>query len=231
MPLVFAEPETYEKTVLNDNPLFWYRLGETSGTTAVDEISAINGTYINTPTLGEPGFVRGGGKSVKFVDAQSEYVSLPTSLQMYHRTNQSLEVWIKPDTGFNGGSIYSESANTGVSFTLVITPTYVAFARWNSGWHTLTYNTTITVGNIYHIVATLESGVGDKIYVNGALGTSSGDALPAGSFTLTIRNIVSYQNSPAGPLINFLDATIAEMAGYNYALNLTQVQEHYAFAA
>ena len=39
------------------NPLAYYRLGETSGTIAYDENGSYNGTYVNSPSLGEVGLL------------------------------------------------------------------------------------------------------------------------------------------------------------------------------
>src|SRR5437879_6520568 len=46
----------YTNAVLADNPLGYYRVSETSGTTAFDSTTpAENGTYLNGVTLGVPG--------------------------------------------------------------------------------------------------------------------------------------------------------------------------------
>lgn len=54
-------------TIGASNLLRFYPLNDLSGTTAIDKSpNAGNGTYVNTPTLGEPG-VCAGGHSVKFI--------------------------------------------------------------------------------------------------------------------------------------------------------------------
>ncbi len=41
-PAAAAPATDYKATVLADNPLFYYRLGEASGTNAYDEVAAAN---------------------------------------------------------------------------------------------------------------------------------------------------------------------------------------------
>ena len=43
---------SYEATVLADGPSGYWRLGETSGTTAAAVTGGVNGTYTNGPVLG-----------------------------------------------------------------------------------------------------------------------------------------------------------------------------------
>lgn len=70
----------YRSAVLADNPLFYYRLGESSGTTAYDEVAASsNGTYFNTPTLAQAGNISGDtDTSVLFEQANNEYAETLT---------------------------------------------------------------------------------------------------------------------------------------------------------
>lgn len=69
-----AAAADYKSTVLADSPLFYYRLGESSGSTAYDEVAASsNGTYYNTPTLGQTGAISGDSNtSVLFEEANQE---------------------------------------------------------------------------------------------------------------------------------------------------------------
>jgi hypothetical protein len=62
------------------NPAGWWRLGETSGTTAADSSSkAISGTYINSPTLGVMGAIIGDPNTAVRLAGPSreEYVEVP----------------------------------------------------------------------------------------------------------------------------------------------------------
>jgi len=50
---------SYEDTVIASGPRIYVRLGESSGTTATDEMAVLNGTYQNSYTLGQTGAISG----------------------------------------------------------------------------------------------------------------------------------------------------------------------------
>lgn len=57
---------SYQKLVLAQSPQNYWRLGESSGTTVVDEIGNNNGTYINSPTQGTDGLIIDSNTAVSF---------------------------------------------------------------------------------------------------------------------------------------------------------------------
>jgi hypothetical protein len=57
----------YGAEVLGDSPVSYWRLDETSGTIALDEMSANPGSYQGTPSLGEDGADLSPSTSVGFV--------------------------------------------------------------------------------------------------------------------------------------------------------------------
>ena len=95
----------YKSTILADNPLFYYRLGESSGTTAYDEVAASsNGTYFNTPTLAQAGNISGDtDTSVLFEQANSEYAKaltlssetslLPCTIECFIKLSGASDSW------------------------------------------------------------------------------------------------------------------------------------------
>lgn len=60
-PLVwsFGQWSGYREYLMSLNPIAYWRLGEASGTVAVDEVGANNGTYVGSPTLGAAGALSG----------------------------------------------------------------------------------------------------------------------------------------------------------------------------
>lgn len=50
---------TYDTTVANDSPVYYWKLTDTSGTTAVNTQGVNNGTYVNAPTLNQSSAVFG----------------------------------------------------------------------------------------------------------------------------------------------------------------------------
>lgn len=85
-----------------DSPAYWWRLGELTGTTAVDQIAALNGTY-NDATLAQPGLIAGDStKSTLFAGSSSSYVGLPSGVLVSSSSSFMTECWFKATT--NPGS-------------------------------------------------------------------------------------------------------------------------------
>ena len=98
-PAAAAAAANYRSTIMEDNPLFYYRLGEASGTTPYDEVAAAsNGTYYNTPDLGQTGAISGDSNtSVKFKEASSEYADTVTLTSETSLLPCTIECFIKTD--------------------------------------------------------------------------------------------------------------------------------------
>lgn len=92
-----TDETTYEEEILLDNPVGYWRLGESSGTTANDSSgNGLNGTY-NSVTLGTAGLISGDpDTSVTFSGSPSR-VDIPDSA-LLDVTDLTLEAWIKTST-------------------------------------------------------------------------------------------------------------------------------------
>lgn len=90
---------SYEVEVLRDNPLGYWKLQETSGTNAVDDGSAgVDGTYVNTPTLGAAGPIVT-ELAVGFDDSSTEEVDIGTLTGSDVGADFTVECWINLDSG------------------------------------------------------------------------------------------------------------------------------------
>ncbi|HEY6461522.1 MAG TPA: hypothetical protein VIY73_15250, partial [Polyangiaceae bacterium] len=69
---------TYPGVVMADLPLSYWRFGEASGTVAVDQMGATNGTYVGGVTLGAPGAIAGDGDTAATFDGATGYVDMGT---------------------------------------------------------------------------------------------------------------------------------------------------------
>ncbi len=209
---------TYKDVVLADNPIGYWRLGESTGTVAVDETGNNNGTYVGSPTLGQPGLVTGGNTSVNF-NGISQYVNIgnPSAFQL---TTGTSECWIK-------------TANAGDSFRGI----FVKQLAWGIltvdrilGTYDWTFDNIKTTGiyiedNLaHHVVVTLQSGLtnGLKIYVDGVLRLTSQMTVKSQSQPLEIGRGDSANNG------QFFTGLIDECAIYNYILTASQISAHYS---
>src|SRR4051794_29175861 len=83
---------------MSDAPAGYWRLGETSGTTATDTAGSNNGTYTNGPQLGSASLLGGeAGNSAVHFDGTNDYVGVPSSGALSPTARVSVEAWIKPD--------------------------------------------------------------------------------------------------------------------------------------
>ena len=90
---------SYRDAVLADSPAGYWRLGETSGTTAADTSgNGRTGSYLNTPTLGQAGALTGDSNTSVGFDGTSEHVSVPYSGAL-NTASTSLEAWVYPTGG------------------------------------------------------------------------------------------------------------------------------------
>lgn len=88
---VSSMAQDYRSVVLSFDPYAYWRLGETSGTVAADEVAGRNGTYTANQTLGQTGAIKGDSdKAVAFNG--SGYITAPLDFQS---GNVTMVAWIK----------------------------------------------------------------------------------------------------------------------------------------
>lgn len=211
---------SYPSNVLTDSPLMYWRLGDTSGTTAVDSTTnGRNGAYQNSPTLGVTGLVgTDSNRAVQF-DGVNDYASIASAAWM-NVAAFTVEAWIK--TTDTGDSIVSrDNAINDKAWRLWVSSGKASLIVHNGGSnYTLNGATTVNDGNVHHVVGTYASGT-LKVYVDGVLDGTLSSAAHSVSGTPAIRvgtdRLVAYNN-----------AVIDEAAFYGSELTATQVAKHYA---
>lgn len=217
---------TYASEVLADSPRIWWRLADTSGTTAVDSSGASrNGTYTNGPTLGASGLLVGdpSNTAVQF-DGVDDYVTVADAVTL---TEFTAEAWIKLSAapGATGGTVvakYLSSPAASRLFYLLVTSARVLSAQFfnNTGISTTVAGSTLAIGTTYHVAVTFTGGTG-RLYVNGSLNNSGARAgtLSAAAIPFT----VGMDGSAASPFPGVID----EPAFYPTALSATRLAAHY----
>lgn len=139
------EPQGYatsfDTTATNTSPYAWYKLDETSGTTAdnAEGTAARDGTYVGTPTLnidGKPGAIRAADKAVRF-DGSDDHVALPSGmLDLASSTSTwSCAFWVRSEHRPTGKYTYPivTAFKTGANYPLVgIWLEVESNANWNS---------------------------------------------------------------------------------------------------
>ncbi len=102
---------SYASTVLGTSGLLSYwRLGESSGSTAVDSKDSNNGTYTGGFTLGKPGAITGDSNTSVRLDGSSGYLSTPANPGGAQGT---IEFWgYANDLGSRNGVVYTADDGT-----------------------------------------------------------------------------------------------------------------------
>ena len=96
--------DTHEAEIMANGPVAFWRLGESSGTSAVDEISGANGTYTNSPTLGATGPFGNIAATATDFNGATDYVSIPDSTA-WDLTDGSLQLWFNAVDASVGGTL------------------------------------------------------------------------------------------------------------------------------
>ncbi|CAF1056431.1 unnamed protein product [Adineta steineri] len=68
---------------------------------AVDIISGLNGTGVNSPTYVTPS-ITGSGYALKLIRSRNQYITIPT-FKRFVNISFTVEMWIYPTTLYNGG--------------------------------------------------------------------------------------------------------------------------------
>ena len=216
----------YLDLVLEDNPLVYYRLDETSGTAAADSSgNGNNGTYIGGPTLNQGPLILD-GRAVSF-DGSNDQIDGP-ALNLLG--NVTVEAWYMPaalpSNAYvlsHGGAAVSEAEEDNASYSIYVSGSSLSML-WEYGGGSnviVPSGTTLVVGTPYHII--MERDATEKTV----------------TFTVNgVTNVVSYSTNPTGGGNGILrvgffanaaraNGVIDEVAVYDHLLGATRVAAHY----
>ncbi len=219
--------EAYKLSVLADSPVSYWRLSESSGTTAVDDMGVHNGTYVASPTLGATG--RFPNNTAVTFNGSTQYVETG-DLSLFEGTNCSYEFWAKT-TNANALTTFSEgNTGNGTPFTRFRLCNGGGTARFDyrndaGGTGTLD-GTLITSDGLYHHLVVTKASTSIILYIDGL---AQGSPLTfSGALTLNRSVAGCFGRTGQG---EFFDGTIDELAVYNTALSPARVAAHFAAAA
>ncbi|WP_436497250.1 PKD domain-containing protein [Actinokineospora sp. HUAS TT18] len=225
----------YCDAITADNPLGWWRLGETPGTTTALDASGNNrhGTYGGTtpPTLGLTGATAHPDTAVSFPVAGGSRIALPNNLQLANQQHLTLETWVKTNTTNRIQRLISDHAtttsSTGIAylgitttgkatFTLNLTnPTETPGTTWNREY---TGTTTIT-DNTWHHIALVRTPTTVTLYIDGQQDTTWTETQHHQPFTYTT---IGQRFTTTGTGTYTIDDTTI----YTTALTQTHINNH-----
>lgn len=220
----YTDP-TYEELVKADAPVAYWRLGETSGTTAADAVGTYTGTYSNAPTLGAAGALTNDTNTAVRFDG-TEDVRFGDVDPLLGASAFSVEAWVYCDA-VGDKVIVGQNNATAMSFTMQTRTEHDLFFYVN-GSIAARSTAAVPTGRWVHIVATYDNGntANIAIYFDGVK-----QALQAGpsawgtvqdspaDFRIASQEYVGYEFYFAGG--------IDEVALYKHVLTPEQIRRHY----
>jgi Concanavalin A-like lectin/glucanases superfamily/Fibronectin type III domain len=231
---VTGQTYPYAGTVLGDNPSAYWRLGESSGTSAVDATGHGNAAiYAGGYTQGQPGGPLGDPDPAVALNGSTGWVSTGNLPSLQVTGALTLEAWVKftstsavqvivnkGDGVSAGGSAYELAwiPGTGLGFQ-----TFVGSTRYDAD-----QNVTPAVGKWYYLVGTRSAGGQLAFYLNGKLTATGSDG---GGSLNNVAAGVGLGASGNGALQLPLKGTLDEVAIYAGTLSAAQVSAHWQAGA
>ncbi|WP_028047338.1 LamG domain-containing protein [Cellulomonas sp. URHE0023] len=226
---VSSDPlSSYASAVLNDGASSYWRLGEPSGTTMVDDWAG--GAY----AIAGDGVTRGATGAIgSDPNAASTFSGTTTGLVATQTPVEgpqtfSIEAWFKTTTTAGGKIVGFGNKNTGNSGSYdrhiyMETSGQVTFGVYPGQKRTLTSSKTYNDGSWHHVVGTLGP-TGEKLYVDGArigqrTDTTGAQAIPAGYWR--IGGDSAWAGAP------YFNGSIDDVAIYPTALTAQKVDAHW----
>src|SRR5665213_16058 len=226
----------YPSTILADHPLAYYRLEETSGSTAVDSSAsgAFPGDYISNgqfPFLGWPAIDTNG---IAVSASQSpDYVAVGYYSQLNQPGPFSFEIWARPISIPTSGNYRCPIGNSPAFGTATQSGWYVyqtpdvpsELALVTPTGDVFISTTNYSILNWYYIAGTYD-GTNMSFYVNGNLiGTQRASTYVANS--VNNAGLCTFALGERGDGYGNFDGELDEAAFYTNALTLAQLQTHY----
>lgn|GEM_PF-1569233 len=189
---------SYRDVVMSLNPVGYWRLGETSGTTATDiGSSGSHGTYVSGPTLAQSGALTSDSDTA--ASFGSNYVNIAGTSSLKQTSALTISAWVYPTatSSWNKALIFPYGASnwTAPYFSYQLGADggkpHVGFnvnADYTRG--SLTSSTSYSLNAWTHVVGTFNNGI-IKLYVNGVLDSTKDVTAYGTSILYTSRTNVS----------------------------------------
>lgn len=226
--------DSYNRLIISDAPVSYWRLGEPSGTQAVDAMGVNDGTYTNTPTLGVVGAIDSADTAITLSRGSSEYVTMGDVLDFDKDDPFSLECWFNISNNSNICALIDKSSNVsawpgyGIEFRGDSNDKFSFFFRntASNGIH-ITLDTLFNDGEWHHLLITYDGSVdadGVTWYMDGE---ESSITINASNLTLTTLTSFPLCIGATNAAANYFDGSVDEVAIYDYELDKQQARAHY----
>jgi hypothetical protein len=210
----------YAAAVTEDSPVGYWRLGESSGPTAVDETASNDGTYTGGPVLGQSGAIADDPDTAVLFDGTDDCVVVDDDPALDVGDTFTLEAWIK--RGSIGGEQAILSKGPG-SFLFWFVDTGTLRLTRQDVAHVVDSTAAITDTDTWHHVAATKDGSTVLLYIDGVdvTGSVTDSTMVDTAHPLNIARRSNTENIEFPGLID-------EVAVYDSALSGARIAAHYA---
>ena len=236
-----APPKGYAAQVMSDNPSAFWRLGESSGSTAVDSVGFNDGTYASSGvTLSAGGFPGDPHTGTRF-DGNVGRAIIPNSSVLNPSTAFTIEFWATLSRyGFfvPVSSMNRPTRDSGYEFYIDGNAAGYEFHTGPGGYAMITYDDHVPATETWSHVVGVYDGTNIFLYVNGQPGDiSSQSTLPTGEDNWMLEGTSPVIPDTAEPFYigsrsdntHFWAGRMANVAFYNYPMSPTQILNHYNY--
>ena len=199
----------------------YWRLGESSGTTACDSTTQQNnGTYSGGFTLGAPGALQADPATAVSFDGLSGQMSVPAASSLNVGDTFSIEAWVERGrSGTGSNEVIASKQNN--AWVLMFNESDRLALRQSTVGEVATANVATTdTGNWHYAVAT-KNGSSVHLYLDGVDVTGS---VANHTMANSSQPLVVGQSTGTA----YLKGSVEEVALYKTALSAAQVAEHYS---
>lgn len=222
----------YRGTVMADNPVAYWRFGESSGSTAYDETgNNLDGTYSAAGiTLGVAGLINDPNTAVQLDGGSNAQIKIPANSLLSMSGDMTIELWMK--AGATQPSTYpmlvwkvaGAAANGNANYMLYLYNGYVIFRQTIGSTNVNVQSTTVVTDDVRHHIVGVRRGDTLEIWVDGNLEASTiVSGAPVTDDTTDLEfGYNSYNNG------NQFTGVLDEAALYGVALTSARISEHYA---
>lgn len=227
--------------ILEDEPIAYWQLNETTGTTAVNQGTAgaaIDGTYINGVTLGQEELFPPGEVTAYFDGSNNQRVNIPDSLLINTDPagypERTIELVFNADSVAGGKQVLYEEGGTINAISIYVDSGQVHVETRDAGdFGPFGISAAIEAGKSYHVALTLDD-------ANGVFrGFLNGEQIGTGVVTKPLNRHTAdiaigamrggsffHDGSQGGNGLEFV-GQISDVAIYNEVLTQQDIQERY----
>jgi hypothetical protein len=218
----------YPFTVQSDNPVAYFRLNETTGSTTVTDIvgSRIGSVFTGTTLGTAPGPLTFGGDTAATFDGSSGKIDVAFDATL-NTTNFTIEAWARVTGGAGNYRSPVTSRTTTPGGYLFYASNLNDWEYWTGGAWTVINGGPVTNNAWTHLVGTYD-GTNMRFYINGS---------QVGSPTASTYNLnTTYPfrigaGATEGGGTFFFNGDVAEVAYYNTALSADRILAHFEAAS